>query len=497
LNAQPGLPVNTSSLSLALRPDARWHPRFVAGWVGLLVLTAAATWFAITLTRFEGGVAAIYAAGGLLTGTLLLTPRATWPWWFAASGLAQVGVRLLNDGTAWLALVLVALNLVESGIVAAWVRRKGDALGVGHTLGTMTRDAIASTIAACLLCATIAATLLVGHIATRWPITWLIWFSTHLTGMSVTATLTVCALQPRIGLLGRPGRRVEFALCVALLVAVALFVFINSTYALLFVTYLPLMFLVWRHGFSGMMVGVVILAGASGLAAARLSGPFALLSHSAPLALVLYWQVYVCAACMLAYSTAVAIAQQRRLERRLQKSEARYRELAEDADRLARMDSLTGLANRRQFDDVLAKAVTRAHRTRAALMLVSLDLDHFKQINDRHGHAAGDRVLQEFARRIGHTVYDVDLVARLGGDEFVVLVEYTPTHEVGERIAAHLLEAMRRPFVVEGVSLPVTVTIGVGLHHPVQSGDRLMALADEALYEAKARGRNTWAMREG
>jgi diguanylate cyclase (GGDEF)-like protein/PAS domain S-box-containing protein len=174
-------------------------------------------------------------------------------------------------------------------------------------------------------------------------------------------------------------------------------------------------------------------------------------------------------------------------------SKAAEREL----ERQARVDALTGLANRRHFEEDLSAAVARATRTGAALLALSLDLDRFKQINDSLGHAVGDEVLKEFARRVRASVYDVDLVARLGGDEFVVLVEYAPTAEAGERIARHLLDAMVPPFEIDGRDVPVATSVGIGLHQPVVSAAALMALADKALYEAKARGRNTWSLCRG
>jgi predicted signal transduction protein with EAL and GGDEF domain len=202
-----------------------------------------------------------------------------------------------------------------------------------------------------------------------------------------------------VGLWGRPGRRIDFSLCIALLVLCCFEVFTQSGYPLLFILYLPLLLLVWRHNLSGMMMGVVLLAGASGIAAVRDMGPFALM-HAGGLKRLLFWNLYMSAGALLAYSTALALTRQRQLERRLLASEANYKQLAEEAERLARFDALTGLANRRHFDEHLAEAVARAHRTGAGLMLLAFDLDRFKQVNDEHGHAGGDAVLVEFARRL-------------------------------------------------------------------------------------------------
>jgi diguanylate cyclase (GGDEF)-like protein len=130
-------------------------------------------------------------------------------------------------------------------------------------------------------------------------------------------------------------------------------------------------------------------------------------------------------------------------------------------------------------------------------MLLSLDLDRFKGINDNFGHAVGDAVLQEFGQRLRRTVYDVDLVARLGGDEFVVLVDYTPRADVAGLVAQRILDVMRPPMHLGPHVIQAGTSIGIGIHQPVQSAGRLLALADEALYAAKARGRNCWELRSG
>ena len=476
-------------------PDRVPAWRFALAALALGLLTLAASWYSLTLTRFDGGVATLCVVNGLLTGVLLVTPRRQWAGWLLASGLGQMAVRGINDTAMWLAVAIVLINLFESFLVAWWVRRDEHDLRARSDLGRMSRDALVGTLAASVLSATLALPLLAARLAPSPGIIWVTWFSGHVLGMVLMATLTVCALQPKVGLWGRPGRRVDFSLCVALLVLCGYEVFTQSQYPLLFVLYLPLLLLVWRHGLSGMMMGVVMLAGASGIAAVRDLGPFALIGAGG-LKRLLFWNLYMSAAALLAYSTALALTRQRQLERRLLASEAKYKLLAEEADQLARFDALTGLANRRHFDEHLAEAVARAHRTGAGLMLLAFDLDRFKQVNDSHGHAGGDAVLAEFARRLRETVYDVDLVARLGGDEFMVLVEYAPNAAAGERMARRILAAMRAPFLVEGLELPVSASIGIGLLRPVSTGTALMQLADRALYDAKSRGRDTWRLLE-
>jgi diguanylate cyclase (GGDEF)-like protein/PAS domain S-box-containing protein len=166
-----------------------------------------------------------------------------------------------------------------------------------------------------------------------------------------------------------------------------------------------------------------------------------------------------------------------------------------ELEQLARFDALTGLANRRHFEESLNDAVARAQRNGTPIAVLLLDVDRFKQINDTHGHAAGDEVLKAVAARLRDCVYDVDLPARLGGDEFVVLVEYSPSIETGEMVARRITECMREPIALPGTDLAVGISIGVGVHFPVRTAGRVLELADQALYAAKDAGRGTWRVR--
>lgn len=167
-----------------------------------------------------------------------------------------------------------------------------------------------------------------------------------------------------------------------------------------------------------------------------------------------------------------------------------------DLLRLARYDALTGAANRLHFIERLELAIARSHRNRRPVALLYLDLDYFKQINDTLGHAAGDEVLREFARRLQRHVRDVDLVARLGGDEFVVVLEEIDSPEAVQALAAKLIDCLEEPIPIEGTS-PVVIGASVGIvfsRHPVDDAETLLQKADKALYEAKRAGRNVWRM---
>jgi diguanylate cyclase len=166
------------------------------------------------------------------------------------------------------------------------------------------------------------------------------------------------------------------------------------------------------------------------------------------------------------------------------------REYERQLHALAHSDHLTGLPNRRSYEERFGQAVARARRGATPLALAYLDVDHFKQINDGLGHATGDAVLRELARRLAASVRSTDTVARLAGDEFVVVLEQVGSPLECERIAAKLQDAIRPPFELDGRTVQVTSSIGIAWSaHPEQVA--LAHVADEALYRSKHAGRDT------
>jgi diguanylate cyclase (GGDEF)-like protein len=159
---------------------------------------------------------------------------------------------------------------------------------------------------------------------------------------------------------------------------------------------------------------------------------------------------------------------------------------------LARRDALTGLANRRTFDERLSTLLAESDRFQRPVALLLADLDHFKRVNDEHGHDAGDAVLRHAARVLGGALRsDIDLCARYGGEEMAILLPQTDlsgAREVAERLRT-LLSA--QPVRVGAAEIDVTASFGVAAY-PVStsSRDTLFPAADRALYEAKRGGRN-------
>jgi diguanylate cyclase (GGDEF)-like protein len=159
---------------------------------------------------------------------------------------------------------------------------------------------------------------------------------------------------------------------------------------------------------------------------------------------------------------------------------------------LAGHDSLTGLLNRRAFEERLAPALARARRHERRLALIMIDLDGFKRVNDIHGHAVGDELLRRLARRIDKLTRETDAVCRLGGDEFLVLVEDVQEKKHIQLHAQRLLDTLMRPVEIGGTTIQVGASVGISVQTCVEDdAERLMRSADKAMYEAKSAGGGT------
>jgi len=170
----------------------------------------------------------------------------------------------------------------------------------------------------------------------------------------------------------------------------------------------------------------------------------------------------------------------------------RSAQLLEETRRLAITDSLTGLFNRRHFNQQLEENVGRAARYDEPLALVFLDVDHFKSVNDKFGHQAGDRCLQALARTLRESVRDSDQIARIGGEEFAVLL-IRADRELALSITERLRDRIDDLILEEDPPLPVDLTASLGVAFFREDGDdpkTLMRSADRALYTAKGLGRN-------
>ncbi|MEO4045963.1 diguanylate cyclase [Pseudomonas sp. CAU 1711] len=157
---------------------------------------------------------------------------------------------------------------------------------------------------------------------------------------------------------------------------------------------------------------------------------------------------------------------------------------------LATTDALTGLPNRRGFDLLANQALQEAQRAQSPLSALMIDLDHFKRLNDTHGHLAGDQVLHGFAEQLQGRLRQSDIICRWGGEEFILLLKDTDlatARQLAEKIRQQIEQAV---FAFSGAELRITCSIGLAERHGEDSLERLIARADRALYRAKQSGRN-------
>lgn len=189
-----------------------------------------------------------------------------------------------------------------------------------------------------------------------------------------------------------------------------------------------------------------------------------------------------------------------RLQSRLEAAETKLRQQGAQIESWmaeARTDPLTGVANRRAFDDALEREIARWRRKNIPFSVVIIDLDHFKKINDQHGHPAGDTILRLLADLLGGTIRKMDTLARIGGEEFAAILPSTPSAG-----ACRAAENCRRAVASQEfwwgeLQLRLTVSVGVAVVDSRSDANELVARADRALYMAKQAGRNCVYLHNG
>jgi len=155
-------------------------------------------------------------------------------------------------------------------------------------------------------------------------------------------------------------------------------------------------------------------------------------------------------------------------------------------------DLLTSLWNRGVIVELLSREIHRSRREKSCTAVMMCDIDHFKLVNDQHGHSIGDVVLREVARRLHHSVRSYDMVGRYGGEEFLVILNKCDASSAAGRAENIRAAISRKPFQARSKSLPVTISIGLALSTDFENRevDEIIQEADAALYAAKAAGRN-------
>ena len=434
---------------------------------------------------FQDGSAICWPVNGIALGVLLVARRQHWPAILAGFG---VGVGISESAEpphTYLSAALV--NMLQVWLPALFLPKFR---GMDRWLaqpGVASRFLCWAVIAASALSGALGP--LYGHGRPGDPY-WLAalrWAGGDVLGCALATPLVLSLVSRETWELFRPAMLGKTMGLVLLMTVSSWFVFNQSQLPIGFILYPMILLLGTQLGLSGAVIAINLVALIATDLTLHAKGPFGSASVGPEFARIFLLQVYL--ALSVSMSLPVSVARVRRLtiEAKLQRAWAA-------TQKLASLDGLTAIANRRHFDLIFDQEWKRASRARSPLSLLIIDVDRFKAYNDTYGHLTGDACLRTIAKAIsGVPGRPTDLVARYGGEEFVVLLP-------GSTATGASLIAERIRMAVEHLALPhlysdtlrVTVSIGLATSVPDFGSDSLLliAMADKALYNAKHEGRN-------
>jgi diguanylate cyclase len=475
---------------------------FVAAWLGY-------KWAAI-----QGIGSAVWPATGVSLALAFRFGYRVWPGLF----LGALAAGLTTTAASLPTLTLIAAGAALEAVLGVGLYRRFCCrhAGLVEPLGSL-RGTVAFIVLAALIgpmfsasLGTLSLILFTGMLPALAASAWITWWLANVAGALVVAP-ALMAFNLRDSVWSGAPRRFEMALILGATFGLCGVIFLgwglpnNQHYP---ISFLPFPIMVWaalRLGHRGSALVMLLIAVLAVLGTTQGAGPFTLGEPLQWFWLLLTYLI-VAASTLLVMTTVALERQQQRHALTAAKSELDQRvatrtrdlELANQSLRdseesfrhLASHDALTGLANRLQLEQKLFHAIAHARRGNSRLGLFFLDLDYFKNVNDSHGHAVGDLLLQQAAARLNAAVRGEDTVARLGGDEFVVLAAELESTAHAAVVAEKLLAACRTGFVIDGNEFFVGASLGVSLFpDDGLNPEDLLSHADAALYRAKDLGR--------
>lgn len=453
---------------------------------GLIAFLAANAGIALA-TRGEH-FAALWLLNGVILGFLLTSEPREWHAILGAGILANLAANGLAGMPPLLGVGFAVCNALEIILAATLIRQHAPVpakplANRAFLLRFLAYGILAAPAASALL----SAALLHFLVDTEFARTYGIWFAADAIGAALMVPVVMIMRADGFSELFSRERAPESLALVAMTAAIAVAVFAQSTYPASFLPCAALMIAALRLGPAGAAINILVLAVIATGFTLQGHGPFMLVAGATTADHVIYLQFFLVFAVVINSVLALTLAERSETERLLTLAR-------DDLGRLASTDTLTGLGNRRAFDEAIEREWQRAIRYRESISLALFDIDHFKRFNDHYGHKAGDECLARLGRTLGETVFRPgDLVARYGGEEFALVMPGTPAEgafAVAERIRKIVEDqGWPHPESPEGA---ITVSTGVATIEPTprQSKSALFDQADAALYKAKALGRN-------
>lgn len=463
-----------------------------AAWIRLAIsfcVLAVCSWLGIVLSHQSEGVATIWLSNGILFGLVITRPRAKWIPYFLAGLLADTLADVVYGDPLKVALGVSLANSIEvilsTLVLTRWF---GTPLNLAKRRPMIGFLLVSVVGAAALTSAVGASWTLLFYPGVPWIRMWRTWYLGDMLGMALLAPLVFTLHRPDF-FSALSKRRLPGTLLVLLVPALtAVLVFTHAQDPLIFFLYPALLLVVFRLGFPGTVMAVVVVAFLSIGLTVKGQGPLMLIAgEHMMLHRIVVAQIFLAVSIFTMFPVAALLEEGAELQRSLAESESRQR-------RLANADDLTGLSNRRAFNLRLEEEWRYATENDTDMALLLLDADLFKSYNDLNGHLGGDECLRRIAKAVESAIDGAGgFAARFGGEEFAVILP-------GETLsrAVHLAEEIRGGVVRLAVAHPgctgglQTVSLGVAAMHPAAGGETLdlVRAADDALYRAKTLGRN-------
>jgi diguanylate cyclase (GGDEF)-like protein len=468
------------------------HIRSLVQTAGKAILVAvvafAANIAAMEITRGAGHVSPIWLSNAIILGLLLSTRARNWPWLIGAGAVANLSANMVSGDGLMLGLGFTLVNMLEAVFAAILIRGgEQDRMIVLTERKYVARFFFFGVLLAPALVAPAGAALVHFGFGADAPQVYLRWFAADALGIALVVPLILFLRQGNWRQLLIPSQLARNTGMILLTAAVTGAVFWQTTYPLSFLPYAVLAFAAFRLGPAGVALNCAILAAIAMAMTIFGHGPFSIpLSGGMP-ERIFVLQVFLSVAVFMSIPISTALAERRELEQSLYRAR-------DELKGLAATDALTGLGNRRAFDEALDREWTRAIRYREPVSLALLDIDHFKRFNDHYGHKPGDECLAKVGQLLTETVFRPgDMIARYGGEEFAIVLPGTSAEgalQVAERVRQIIEhQGWRHVGSPEGC---ITVSVGVATIEPTprQAKTTLFEQADAALYKAKAQGRN-------